>query len=367
MQGNTTISVVKSVATEAYDAPAIVYELICGADAPMSVRLREPIPTGFEAVDLGFHQEHHADEWWVGDDEIVFEYPFEPGETVTTVVGVRTSAPDDLDSFLSEPTIEVATTDHDGSQCWGDVTDSLVDVRTDPDAIGERVAATDGGEVPLASDDGDSNESPQSADSDADRIEAAIPSVEAAGGDDEQPDTGWPVETDNEVLVDRFVDELASDSLSQSQRQRLQAALGVDGVSSMDARIEHCQQRLSDLSAYVEALETFLDEEGGGQELIAGFRDDVAAVESHLASLETDLDETTSGQQDLRDRIETVEDEVASLRSLRDDVAAMEAEVDEATTEIRAEVESLSKTVDRLQEWQRGVTSAFDDLGTGDA
>ena len=114
MQGNTTISVVKSVATEAYDAPAIVYELICGADAPMSVRLREPIPTGFEAVDLGFHQEHHADEWWVGDDEIVFEYPFEPGETVTTVVGVRTSAPDDLDSFLSEPTIEVATTDHDG-------------------------------------------------------------------------------------------------------------------------------------------------------------------------------------------------------------------------------------------------------------
>jgi chromosome segregation ATPase len=135
----------------------------------------------------------------------------------------------------------------------------------------------------------------------------------------------------------------------------------------MDARIDHCQKRLSDLDAYVDALEAFLDEEGNGQELIEGFRTDVAAVESGLAALEADVDETADEQQDLRDRIDSVEDEVAELRDVRDDVAALQRQFDETRTELRDEIDELRATVERFEEWQTNLASAFEDLSSPDA
>lgn len=370
MQGNTTISVDKRAEPDAFEAPAVVYELASALDSPKSLRIREQIPEGFDATDLGFHQEHYADQWWVGDEEIVFECTLEPEETLQTIVGVRTDEHVDLDPFLSRPTVEIAAAEDD--ECWGAVADERVGYAVDGEPMPAPMAATDGGQSSLAgeasderSDAGDESGSDDTADTDS--IESAIPAVEEADDAERPAETGWPAAGDDAELVDRFVEELSGDSLSAAQRERLRSAIGVDSITSMDARIEHCQQRLSDLDAYVEALETFLDEEGSGQQLIEDFRDDVSAVESDLAALSADVEATADDQAALRDRVETIEDEVASLRAVRQDVASLESRLDETTTEIRSEIEALRSTVDRLAEWQRGVTSAFDDLQSAES
>jgi|GEM_PF-2867127 len=373
MGENTTITVEKRVEIDTYEAPAIVYELTCSTDEQTHVRLRDEIPDEFSPGDLGFHQQYHADKWWVGDDEIVFETPIDPDEQLTTVVGVRTSDPTTLRSLRSRPTFEIASPGSESDRSWGEVSDAIVQFEVDDTALAPpQTAATDGGEVShveeppsertddLEEDGAAAPDGSDTGEHESNDIESAIPSVPAAQAPDAPAETGW--DPDSEELVQRFVDELASDSLSESQRRRLQEALGVDTVSSMDARIEHCQKQLSDLSAYVDALETFLDEEGSGQELIHEFRDDVAAVESQVAALETELDETADGQQDLRERVDEIEDEMASLRAVREDVTRLESRFDEETTELRGDIEDLRAAIDQLREWQSGVVSAFEDI-----
>lgn len=379
MNSNLRLSVDKRVVTDEYGAPAIVYELRYSGTDSTRVRLREEVPDQFDPEQFGFHRQYHADAWWVGDGTLVFEHSIEPDETLETVVGVCTPDPDRLEPLLSEPVVEIASATGGEGTNWGQLSDARVDYGVDADAITTpSVAATDGGEASLAgadgAEDGESDSQPANAsgagqtladEADPDAIESAIPSVEETSGS--QGDAEWPADGGRDELVDRFVDELADDSLSDDQRRRLREALGVDSITSMDARIDHCQKRLSDLDAYVDALEAFLDEEGNGQELIEGFRTDVAAVESGLAALEADVDETADEQQDLRDRIDGVEDEVAELRAVRDDVAALQRELDETAAELRDEIDELRATVERFEEWQTNLASAFEDLSSPDA
>lgn len=312
MSRNGVITLRKRVEDGLTEVPAVVYDVSCTTERATRVRLRDGIPGPFEPADITFSDAYHADGWTVEDDEIRFESLIDPETTVRTLFGVDTSDSSALSAFLSEPTVEMASGDV-ADENWGVVSADLVDVTIGDPAKGD---------------------------------EAGVRTAVDPAADP----------------VQQFLEQLEGQSLTEAQQRRLRSALGLDSVGSVTARLEHCQRQVSDLSAYVDALEAFLDEQGGGRQLIESFRADVEAVESRLAELEADLDTTTDEQATLRASVEDLETTVESLAGVADDVAALEAHVEETTTELRAEIDDVRTSVEELQEWQAGVVAAFEGL-----
>lgn len=371
MQSTDTLSVEKWVDTETHDVPVVVYQLSSAAAEQTAIRLREELPDEFEPSDLGFHQQYCPEGWRVENDRIVFESQLGPEEELLTAVGVRTETEDRLQSFLTRPTVEIASGAPDSDQNWGTISEDLVAFSTpDGRAQSASVATTDGGEAATA-------EQSTGADATDDGEQATVASEQAGPGDidsavlesdNAEADTGSASSHHGEGTdqagnpVGRFIDELDGDSLSADQRETLREELDIESVGSIEARIDYCQSELSELTAYVEALETFLDEEGGGQALISEFRDDVATVEAELSELDSRLEAATDGQDGLRERVDEIEDEVDSLTDLADDVSALETELEQTTTALREDIESLRGSVTAMREWQETVTSAFESV-----
>jgi len=86
------------------DVPFVAYEIESYRDEPVRVRLREPAALTEEEIGL---LPGSRDEWHVTDDELVFERVVDPGETVRTMVGRRDVDPEDADSLLDGPGVDV--------------------------------------------------------------------------------------------------------------------------------------------------------------------------------------------------------------------------------------------------------------------
>lgn len=317
MSQNGVITLQKRIDEELTANPAVVYEVGCTTDQPTRVRLRDSVPSPFDGDDITFADGYHDEDWTIDGDEVVFQTLVEPDEQLRTLFGVETSDPSALTAFLSEPTVEMASGTGSDGENWGVISADLVDMMID-DTVGgpPSETATDGS------------------------------GVQAASGES----------------IEQFARQLDGETLTAEQSERIRTALGLESVASMDARIEHCQQQLSDLSAYVDALETFLDEEGSGRQLVKSFRADVDTVESELESLNDELTETTDEQTALRGRVDELETAVESLQGVRDDVVDLEDSLAATTTDLVDEIGELRTEIDDLQEWQEGVVAAFEGL-----
>ncbi|PSQ37010.1 AAA family ATPase, partial [Halobacteriales archaeon QS_9_70_65] len=111
--------------------------------------------------------------------------------------------------------------------------------------------------------------------------------------------------------------------------ETLRAALGTSGGGSTAARVEHLQSRVADLEAYTEALEAFLDEEGGAAAVVDDLRTELATTNERLDDLESEVaalraavdgDEASAG---LAARLDDLEDDVETLESGLVDVAEL--------------------------------------------
>ena len=305
MSRNGVITLEKWVEEGLTAEPAVVYEVSCTTEQATRVRLRDGIPGPFEAEDIGFSASYHGDRWRIEGDEIRFESLVDPESPVRTLFGVDTSDASALSAFLSEPTVEIAS-GGPGDEDWGVLSADLVDVTTGDDA----------------------------------------------GSSDRPADE----------TVRQFLEEFDGGSLTDTQQREIRSALGLDDVASVAARVEHCQRQLSGLSAYVDALEGFLDEQGDGRQLVESFRADVEAVESRLAGLADDIDATTAEQAATRARVAELETTVEDLDGLGDEVVTLASQLEETTVELQTEIDDVRRSVEELQEWQEGVVAAFEGL-----
>jgi archaellum component FlaC len=348
MTGVITLS--KRVDTDLASSPAVVFDIGCTTTQAARVRLRDELPPGFEVDDVVFFDDYHGEAWTTDGDDVVFEHPVEPDEELSTLFGVETSDPSSLQPFLSEPTIEMAPDGADGGGNWGVLSDDLIDVTIDESTAEDASlaeAAADGGDVSAAPVGGTAH-------------------LEATDSKTTGSEPTELVTTDGDDPVEQFLARLDGQTLTDQQRETLRSELGLESIASMDARLDHCQKQLSDLAAYVNALEAFIDEEGKGQQLIDSFSADLEAVESELAAVDDELDETIDEQVALRDRVDELEAAVGSLQGVHDDVADLEARLDESTDDLRAEIDDVRASVEELQQWQTGVVSAFEGLQSFD-
>ena len=101
------VRVEKSFARDEFPVPAITFRLTSESDEPVHVRLVDRIPEDFPMEGIGFHPDYESDNWTAyKDHRVEYERTVEPGESVTTVYGIRLEEASDVAGFLREPILE---------------------------------------------------------------------------------------------------------------------------------------------------------------------------------------------------------------------------------------------------------------------
>lgn len=377
MRPNTHLTVDKTVDLETYDVPAVTYMFATGSGAPVSVRLTDPVPEAVAPESFGFRTEHAAD-WQLTDEAIRFQREIPADDRLVTVVAVR-AGPEDLGPLWSAPTVEWAPAD--AADAWKPLPDGVVDAPERPgdesgdgppqepgDEYGDGAVAEpprepgapslgvsipDGGESTVdgarVEDGARENGERRGTTSEQHGADAA-----SADGVTETIDEGAAPES----TAARLLADLRDGSVSDAERAALRSELGIeDHGASLEARVEYCQSRLSDLEAYADALEAFLDEEGTAQQLLSDLEADLEGMDERLEALEERLRATVDEQATLRGRVDDLEETTADLDELTEDVATAHERLDEVA-DVRADLRAVRDTVSEFEAWRERVTDA---------
>ena len=273
-------------------------------------------------IDLGDPDEGVTDETVAADDE---EPEVEPEPEPEDTAGRSET---EADAAVDEPTTEPEAEGFGAEQ-------------PDPPAAEEDI------EAPEADGFGD------------DESDAEPPAAEAA-----EPQAASEVEFDASDLVGTLADAIRNDEVSDDDLDTLQDAFG-GASNSTHVEIDHLQSRVSELEAYSDALEAFIDEEGTAQQLVSDIEGDVAALSTELddlngefAEVEASVENAADDREAIRGRIGDVEADVAAVDDLEETVERVRGDV-EALDERLADAEDDLLDVDELE---AGVHDLEDDL-----
>jgi chromosome segregation ATPase len=127
----------------------------------------------------------------------------------------------------------------------------------------------------------------------------------------------------------------------------------------VEARIRHLQNEVSDLKAYTNALEEFLDEEGTGRQVIESVRADMAALEGDLAEVTSDVGIHGRNLGKLWEVIEDIENELSRFHEIVDRQRRELGDVAEDVDAVESALQEVRETADERYDAQR---SRLDDL-----
>lgn len=347
------VAVIKRFEEEEFPVPAIAFDFESDRDEPVTVTLTDTVPAEIEVEDLGFHPEYGSDFWTIDEETITFERELEPGESYTTVYGIRATGSDDVSQFLTEPTIESV----DPPLPEGESRD-IEEIVPEADAVVKDAISGDS-EIPGLEDDddGDQVEKLELNDPNESGVEAT-PEDGSRDGDEnaETEDNAGATVTDSGSLTAALANEIREQNVSGEDvkllRRALDAAAENDGATQ--ARIDQLQDDISDLRAYTGALETFLDENGTAQQLIEEFETDLESFDDRLSSFQSELDSVS----------QTVSDVESEVDSVTTDIAEMEASVEELEEqvtdgEVAERLDEVEETLADLEEWQDQIKQTF--------
>ncbi|WP_299268410.1 hypothetical protein [Halorientalis sp.] len=402
------VTVIKTFEADAFPVPAIAFRINSDRTESVTVRLVDDVPENVAVEDLGFHPEYGSEYWTIEDDEITFERDVEAEEQYTTVYGIRATGTDNVEQFLTEPEIaevdpplegEDGVVGGSGSDVVRDVisgnADSVPGLEDEPededigtldltDPNAEQVQA-DPDTVDLVDDgeDGDeeAGEAEQAAEDDGAAVEQeadepeAETEQEAEGPAAAEPESG---SLDIESVASALATEIEDDEVDDDDLEVLRSELevqrsgGTDGA--VEARIEKLQTDVSELDAYVDALEEFLEENGTGQDLIEGLQDDVSTLENQLGGLEDDIDDNAEQVSSLEDSVEGIQSDLQSLKGdvkdVDDDIDAIQGSIDtleddlDDIDEVDDRVDDIEANIQDLQEWREQLSNV---LGAADS
>ncbi|MFT4909036.1 MAG: ElaB/YqjD/DUF883 family membrane-anchored ribosome-binding protein [Natronomonas sp.] len=320
------VTVEKSFEPDDFPVPAIAFDLRSERETPASVQIVDTVPDDVAPENIGFHPKYGAEFWDADGDEIIFRRELAPEESYTTVYGLRGGDASVATKFLSEPRLELDPIAVESFE------DSSAPPIHDMESTDEPELRDESGDASyLVSDPDHFDADPGYADSpdpeSADRDEAgsghrgfADPTADAEDG-----------------LLGTLAEELEAAEPDDPDLAALRAALGVESPTSVETRIEHLQSTVADLEAYTDALETFLDENGDAQEVLADLR------ERHDETIDR-LDDVESTAEDAAEEIEATEDRLgATIDAVRADIEAIEADVATLSSELEAVLEMRSR------------------------
>ncbi|EMA50950.1 MULTISPECIES: hypothetical protein [Halococcus] len=139
--------------------------------------------------------------------------------------------------------------------------------------------------------------------------------------------------------------ELRNDDLSSADRELLTEEFGQQ--DSETVRLSHLQSRISDLEAYTDALEAFIDDHGTGHEAIEDLSDRLDTIETEIDDLADRTDENTTEIERVTERTAENATEIESVVDHTDENAAEIDGIDDRLDETAADVDDLA---DRTEE-----------------
>jgi predicted nucleic acid-binding Zn-ribbon protein len=386
------VAVDKRFEEDEFPVPAIAFEIQSARSETVTVTLVDRVPEDVAVEDLGFHPEYGSEYWTIDEEQITFERELEAGAEYTTVYGIRATGTDNVEQFLTTPTIESVDPPLEGGD--GPVVDE-----GSSDVVRDVISGD--GDVPGLEDDEDADGS----DEDVETLNLKDPNEPAdagsngsGGGDgDDGGSSGGAVaveDADVDSLVGALAAEIRNQNVDAEDVKLLRKAfdLADDNGGSVDARIQHLQTEVSDLLAYTGALEEFLDENGTGDEMIEEFREQVesfeseleqvremasgheqsiseveetvASVESSMDALQSDMDEVLDDVEAVQSDVDSVQDEVDSVEGTVDEVESdlddLESQVGDIDVEdVRADIEDIDEEIEELKEWREQLSSVI--------
>lgn len=343
-------------------------EISSRRESVATVRITDPSLESRPNEEIEFHADHIAD--WTPEDSPVFERAFDPDERLT----VRYRVPDaDRETLEANPEVSVTA---------GRDIDTIVDrsrsdalrefvggdresLRADPDA--ENVDA----DAAVGTSDGPGADEPPIADEIAEEPAEADTTDATAGADtDGTESTADAVAAVPSGGVARvLLAELREGRVDDETADALRAELDRDGTRSLDVRLSHLQSEVSDLAAYSETIESFIDRHGTFESVVGDIRSELSALEGRIERIDSTVEE-------LSETVDRVDDLDADLEEVRAVQSELETDL-EAAREQRAAFESRFETVDEelssahdrldeLEQFEERLSGVFRDLQSGD-
>ena len=408
------VRVEKSFARDEFPVPAIAFHVDSKSDEPAHLRLVDRIPDDFPMEGIGFHPDYESDNWTAyKDHRVEYERTLEPGDSVTTVYGIRLEEASDVAGFLREPILErppvpsespedrpesdvedVLGTDRsqlvrDALQGRGRLANRDVPrevesglttvVRRNDDAVTPVAASVEGS----GSDSGDGAERPSDAEAGPDAyVDIGAHADSEAGGEGTRvspesatgTDDTTPESTADGGLAATLAAEIRAGEVSNPDLETLRDELDGGLPRSADVRIRRLQSQMADLDTYTDALEEFIDEEGTGAELVERLGGELEDVSTELDALREGLDDVdataetaVAGVEELHERADGVTGRLdgleADLDEVADDVDDVAADVDDVDAAIGDVATDMDDVVADVDETDTAVSELDDEVG----
>lgn len=386
------VSVEKSFVADDFPVPAIKFRITSDSEEAVHVRIVDSIPKEFPMEGVGFHPDYESDNWTAYKDQRVeYERTLDPGESVTTVYGIRLSTVSEAEDFLVEPVLErppVPEESEDGEQTDDGVEDILGEDRSqlvrdalqgngsladeeslpDDDAEGDESSPADADGDDAADADAD-DDAPGSAIEEAeDTVEDALESIpnpeqEAARprelDDDSTPAiVDVPAEADD---ADEFGDAGEADDEASAEGSPTDGQAAADDADADDSDREETEYvDVEDAVSDADAAEADAEESGASHAAPAGDGSLASALAAEIRDgrvsdddLELIRSELDSGLPRSADvRIRRLQGQMNDLEAYSDALAEF---IDEEGTgadvvaSLREEMQTVSEELDALE------------------
>ncbi len=343
------ITVTKSYETDEFPVPAVAFRLRSEREDEAMVRLVDSVPDGVPPEDLGFHPDYGSDHWSVKNGDAVFERRLDPGEEYQTVYGIRTTD-HDPEQFMTDPELDVQGLGDDEAE---EADDTGVSDRDSSQAARDVISGE--GNVSGLDDEDDTVEevdiSGTESSKTAETTETATPDETERESRTSETDTGVTLPAGGVGAA--LAAEIRAGDLSESDRELLAEELKEESAGN-EVRLTHLQSRISDLEAYTDALEDFIDEHGPARRLIEDLTDQLEEIEEELENLDSRATENEDGIETLDSRTKENANDIDALDERIDDAQSEIGETQESVEELRSDIESI-------QSWRTRITTVLSD------
>ncbi|MFQ3320614.1 MAG: prefoldin subunit 5 [Natronomonas sp.] len=310
------VTVRKTIETGPDETATVTLEITTELAAPVTVRLTETALSDIPNEDIGLHSKHGADDWELGE-EAVLEREIDPDETYKAIYRVADLDDDRFEAIDEEPRVEVL---------GGDGLSEVVD-QEDSEAVRELIEG------------------------DRDSM-----SGDATGAEAESVDAATETEAE-EISADgvarALLSELRAGTLDEEVVEGLRSEL--EPTRSDEVRIQHLQSQVSDLAAFADTLESFIDSHGTPEDAF----DD---IEARLNDIEETVVSVQGGTEALEDAVETVE----TLEDDVDDLQSGHGDLEDRLETIESKLETVSERLDDLEAFESRLSGVFEGMGGTD-
>lgn len=352
-------------------------------EATATVRVTDPTLDSHPGEAIQFHSEY--DRNWEIDETSTFERTFAPDEQRTMRYRVAGGDPETLDVAprlsVTEGTNLGGIVDRARSDALrefaGGERDSLEAEPITEDSTPEPAAEQDGTATAEAHPAGTSNggaiaeadektatEEPaetaveQASDADTPTAEIAAADEETATVESESESS----EIDSESVARMLLSELQGGHVDEEVRDALRSELGTDKSRSQEIRIDHLQSEVSDLTAYSDLIESFIDRHGTFETVFEDVHAELSALGDRTERVESaieDLSETVDQVDDLDEEVEQVQSVQSELESDLEEIREMQTDLESRFDRLDGEIADAHS---RLDEELAGVHDRLDDL-----